>query len=171
MLNMFNQSARHSAHYSELALLRLLRIESAPNISTRQNSSMWLPKFVIYWSYFATYAAKQILVGYLTADRTLANHYVKNLQGRIISGAMTHAVERINRNPDLLPNYNISFLWDDTFADTLTGTGALTRQWRHGATAFFGPEDSCDVEARVAASWNLPMISYVSFSTLRVWPH
>lgn len=35
--------------------------------------------------------------------------------------------------------------------------------WKQGAVAFIGPEDSCQTEAMMAASINLPMISYVSF--------
>lgn len=34
--------------------------------------------------------------------------------------------------------------------------------WKQGAAAFIGPEDSCQTEAMMAASVNLPMISYVS---------
>ena len=99
-------------------------------------------------------------VGYLMADR--GKTFTKNLQGRVISGAMTYAVQKVNNDPTILAGHKLQFMWADTQADTLHGTKMLTHQWRQGALAFFGPEDSCDVEARVAASWNLPMISYVS---------
>ena len=94
------------------------------------------------------------------ADRGLT--FTKDLQGRVISGAMTYAIRKINSDPGLLAGHKLFFVWADTHADTLQSTKSLTHQWREGAVAFFGPEDSCDVEARVAASWNLPMISYVS---------
>ncbi|KAI0211263.1 hypothetical protein LSAT2_003910 [Lamellibrachia satsuma] len=97
-------------------------------------------------------------VSYLTADRTKT--FVKNKQGRIISGAMSYAIEKVNDDPDLLSEHRLGFVWADTHADTLSGTLRLTQAWKNGAVAFFGPEDSCDVEARVAAAWNLPMISY-----------
>ena len=99
-------------------------------------------------------------VGYLCADKSIG--FKLHKQGRIISGAMTYAVNKINNDPILLPKHHMNFVWNDTFADTKIGTARLTEQWKNGAVAFFGPEDSCDVEARVAASWNLPMISYVS---------
>ena len=108
----------------------------------------------------------RVLMGFLIADRT--DDFVKLKQARVISGAMTLAVERINKNPSILPRHHLEFIWSDTNADTLKGTKALTHQWRRGAAAFFGPEDSCDVEARVAAAWNLPMISYVSICAMSV---
>ena len=103
-------------------------------------------------------------VGYLTADITA--RFVKYKQGRIISGAMTWAINTVNNDPNLLKGHNLTFMWSNTQADQLVGTRELTYQWRDGAIAFFGPEDSCDVESRVAASWNLPMISYVSTSSV-----
>lgn len=105
-------------------------------------------------------AAETFILGYLTADKT--EQFVKNKQARIISGAMTWAVDTINQNSSILADHNLTFIWSNTGADQLVGTRELTYQWRSGAIAFFGPEDSCDVESRVAAAWNLPMISYVS---------
>ena len=75
---------------------------------------------------------------------------------------MSLAVNDVNSDPTILAGHQLNFIWSDNQADTLVGTRELTMQWKRGAVAFFGPEDSCDVEARVAAAWNLPMISYVS---------
>ena len=104
--------------------------------------------------------ADNFTVSYLAADRT--DRFVKLKQGRIISGAMTLAINSVNRNKNILRDHTLSFTWGDTHADTLVGTKLLTHMWANGSIAFFGPEDSCDVEARVAAAWNLPMIAYVS---------
>ena len=104
-----------------------------------------------------------VTVGYLMADMSSEYHTLK--QGRIISGAMTYAIEQINADPDLLAGHHLAFMKGDTQASTLVGTALLIQQWREGAVAFFGPEDSCDTEARVAAALNLPMISYVSAHT------
>ena len=104
--------------------------------------------------------ADNFTIGYLYSDKSKG--FIKNKQGRIISGAMTYAVNVINHNPNLLPGHTLKFIIADTYADTLHGTKMLTEQWKAGAVAFIGPEDSCDVEARVAAAWNLPMLSYVS---------
>ncbi|XP_050390613.1 receptor-type guanylate cyclase Gyc76C [Patella vulgata] len=101
---------------------------------------------------------QNITLGYLTVDK--AKGLVRGKQGRVISGAITYAVDEINSNLSLLPDININFIWNNTWDDTLISTARLTEQWSKGAVAFFGPEDSCTVEARVAAAWNLPMIAY-----------
>ncbi|XP_045214115.2 receptor-type guanylate cyclase Gyc76C-like [Mercenaria mercenaria] len=99
-----------------------------------------------------------ITVGYLTVDRTL--NFMRGKQARVISGAISYALELINNDTKILPNHRLNLIWGDTMADTLVGTRLLTDQWRKGAKVFIGLEDSCSVEAKVAAAWNLPMISY-----------
>lgn len=99
-----------------------------------------------------------ITVGYLTVDKT--DKFIRNRQGRIISGAITYALQQVNANPHILPNHTLNLIWGDTHGDTLAAVKLLTDQWKQGVVAFFGLEDSCSVEARVAAAWNLPLISY-----------
>ena len=119
-----------------------------------------LSLLLVIVSWFRIAGSDTFIIGYLTADYSAQHTSFK--QGRIISGAMTIAVQQVNNDPGLLSGHKLEFIWSDTNLDTLNGTRELTLQWQHGAVAFFGPEDSCDVEARVAAAWNLPMISYVS---------
>jgi hypothetical protein len=104
---------------------------------------------------------ENLTVSYLLADQ---GKEFSGQQGRVISGAMTYAVNQINADPNLLSDYTLQFIFTDTGADTLLGTKHVIEHWRRGAIAYFGPEDSCDTEARVAAAINLPMISYVSRS-------
>lgn len=106
---------------------------------------------------------RNVTVGYLTVDKT--DTFVRDKQGRIVSGAISYALEKINNDPALLQNYRFNLVWEDTRASTLVGTRLLTHLWRNGAVAFFGLEDSCSVEARVAAAWDLPLISYVSIAS------
>ena len=122
--------------------------------------------FLLLFMYAKTTASLNITIGYLMADRSLT--FKKNLQGRIISGAMTYVVDKINNDTTILKGHRLNFRWEDTHAVTLEGTRCLTELWKDGAVAFFGPEDSCDVEATIAASWNLPMISYVSTKDLMI---
>lgn len=44
----------------------------------------------------------------------------------------------------------------------MTGVQAVMDQWDLGVVAYIGPEDSCQVEATIAAAQNMPMISFVS---------
>lgn len=56
--------------------------------------------------------------------------------------------------------------WNDTKGETVEATKAMIDMICDGVAAFFGPEGSCHVEAVVAQSRNIPMISYVSNLTI-----
>ena len=44
----------------------------------------------------------------------------------------------------------------------------MTQMWQNeNVSVFIGPDDKCTNEALVAAAWNIPMISYVSFCRFR----
>lgn len=75
---------------------------------------------------------------------------------------MTHAVNQINADPNILANHTLNFIYADNNDNAFTSVDAFTKLWKEGAVAFIGPEDFCETEARIAASWNLPIISYVS---------
>lgn len=129
---------------------------------------LW-PLVIIYFGNCAqlllaySQAPVNITVGYLMAQYNI-NHFDfgGNLQGKIISGAMSYATEKVNNDTNLLPGHTLHFKVEDTKAQTLVGTKKVIELWKNGAIAYFGPENHCDTEARVAAALNLPMISYVS---------
>ena len=104
-----------------------------------------------------------IIIGYL------ANFYGRHSfsrQGIVISGAISYAIDVINKNrSELLGGRQLKLLYNDTAAISINGTAAVIWQWRSGAVAFFGPEDTCEVEATIAAALNLPMISYKCVSS------
>lgn len=99
---------------------------------------------------------KTLLVAYLSNVGGTDN---LRRQGLVVSGAMTYAIELINRNRTI-PGYRMAMVYRDTRGEMLHGTRAVVECRDMGAKAFFGPEDSCYVEAALAASLNLPMISY-----------
>lgn len=98
-----------------------------------------------------------IKVGYLTNIHGQNN---QQRQGIVISGAITYAIAKINNDTSKFNGKRIELIANDTEGKTLLSTSALLHQWRQGAVAFFGPEDSCEVEATIASAINLPMISY-----------
>ena len=100
----------------------------------------------------------EIKIGYLAS---VSRDSIKRFAMRI-GGAMTAAVRDLNNDPNLLPGYKVSFVWTDTGANDLESISALTQQWKDGVVAFFGPNPTCTNEARIAAAWNLPMLSAVS---------
>lgn len=115
---------------------------------------------LLAWLLMICFAAADVFtIGYLTNIHGRENPH---RQGLAISGAISYALDVVNNNSSFLKGHRLNMIYNDTEGDTLIGTNVTIQQWRTGAIAFFGPEDSCEVEATVAASLNLPMISYVS---------
>lgn len=98
-----------------------------------------------------------IKVGYLTNIHGRNN---QQRQGIVISGAITYAISKVNKDTSKFNGKRIELIANDTEGQVLLGTSAILHQWKKGAVAFFGPEDSCEVEAAIASAINLPMISY-----------
>ncbi|XP_054158024.1 receptor-type guanylate cyclase Gyc76C-like isoform X2 [Oppia nitens] len=98
-----------------------------------------------------------IKIGYLTNFHGRQN---VQRQGIVISGAITYAISKVNANATILNGRKLEFIFSDTNGSTIDGTAAILSQWKQGVVAFFGPEDSCEVEATIAAALQLPMISY-----------
>ena len=99
-------------------------------------------------------------IGYLPA--LSRKHGKKPVEGPKVSGALSFALRQINRDPSILRDHTLELKYLDNQADTLTSISALTTLWKNGSVAFFGPEETCQTEAEIAAAWNLPMYSYVS---------
>lgn len=82
------------------------------------------------------------------------------------AAAFLVAVETVNNSSSL--EFSLSVGWNDTRCSELVGISAMTEQRARGVHAFIGPgnQSFCATSARVAAAWNLPMISYVSFTLI-----
>lgn len=97
---------------------------------------------------------KRFLIGFLpalTANKGQNKHFV---------GAFVYALGRINE--DLHKHgYHIDYLMVDNKADTAASLRGLTSLYFNGTIAFIGPEDTCAIEARLAAAWNKAMIAFV----------
>lgn len=115
--------------------------------------------------YASSRPLRPIRICYMASDKT--PKFVKQKQGRIASGAMSYAVERVNADPGLLRKYGLrlEFVYIDDRADSKHAIAKMSEQWRvTDVVAFFGPENTCDVEGRLAAAWNLPIFAYVSIT-------
>ncbi|ETN60521.1 hypothetical protein AND_007856 [Anopheles darlingi] len=97
-----------------------------------------------------------LTLGYLTAVKG----DMQDKQGLTISGALTMALDDINNNPELLPNVTLALRWNDTKGETVAATRVITEMICDGVAAFFGPEGTCQTEAIVSQSRDIPMISY-----------
>ncbi|PBC33701.1 Guanylate cyclase 32E [Apis cerana cerana] len=79
----------------------------------------------------------------------------------MFNSSNTNLYRIINSDPNILPNVKLVMRWSDTRGETVEATKAMIDMICEGVAAFFGPEGSCYVEAIVAQSRNIPMISYV----------
>ncbi|KRX24280.1 Guanylate cyclase 32E [Trichinella nelsoni] len=82
-----------------------------------------------------------------------------NFSGHVLS-AHTMSLERIAK---CLQRQGLVHLSRNLQGHIISGVKATMELWQKGVIAFIGPEDSCQTEAMMAASQNLPMISYKCF--------
>lgn len=85
--------------------------------------------------------------------------------GRRFAAGITIAVEAINKDPHLLPGYNVSFVWGDSKCEERDGLAVMLDMYtktQHPVNAIIGPacSDGCKVGAMMASHWNIPIISY-----------
>ncbi|KAL1132652.1 hypothetical protein AAG570_010604 [Ranatra chinensis] len=105
-------------------------------------------------------AAEQLVVGYLTGGQRQPGdaHYPR--PGLTISGAISLAVHELNQ--DMLDplGHHLSFIVAETYGDETTSIRQTAALWTQNVTAYIGPQETCVHEAKMAAAFNLPMISY-----------
>ncbi|XP_034830780.2 guanylate cyclase 32E [Maniola hyperantus] len=85
-----------------------------------------------------------------------------------ILGALPLAVAAINRDANLLPGFTLRFISADIGRPRPTlpldkdslSLRVMTQMRDLGVVAFFGPDGTCHTEAKLAAAWNLPLISH-----------
>ena len=91
------------------------------------------------------------------------------LTGQAISGAITLAVDEINVNSSILPNHLIEFLIAETYGQENGSIRFTADMPNYNISAYIGPQETCIHEGRIAAAFNLPMISYVSIPRIYVY--
>lgn len=85
----------------------------------------------------------------------------------MISGAISLAVNEINTNGKLKEmGHSLEFIVAETFGEEVSSIRQTARLWTDKVYAYIGPQETCVHEGRMAAAFNLPMISYVSFFSL-----
>lgn len=103
-----------------------------------------------------------LLIPFKTVIPRFSNDYNR---GESFAAAMTIAVERLNAHPTLLPEHNLTFVWNDTICNELVAVREQLNQINSGVQAFIGPGCNCQTAARNAAAFNMTMLSYVSMQT------
>ena len=111
---------------------------------------------------------ERIRLGYMTGSENKAGDMFYQKPGQVISGAITLAVDEINADPNILPNHTLEILIAETMGQETESIRLAAILPSFNISAYIGPQETCVHEGRIAAAFNLPMISYVSISSLLI---
>lgn len=81
-------------------------------------------------------------------------------QGLTISGALTLALTEVNNEKLSKLNHSIEFILAETYGEEISSIRETASLWKREIYGYIGPQETCIHEGRMAAAFNLPMISY-----------
>jgi hypothetical protein len=87
---------------------------------------------------------------------------LSQIPGKQISGALTMALEEVNSRKLTKLGHKIDFVIAETYGEENTSIWQTADLWKKEVFGYIGPQETCIHEGRMSASFNLPMISYVS---------
>lgn len=85
---------------------------------------------------------------------------IKLILGLTISGALTLAVTEVNNEKLAKLNHSIEFIVAETYGEEISSIRETASLWKQDIFGYIGPQETCNHEGRMAAAFNLPMISY-----------
>ncbi|XP_038215184.1 speract receptor [Zerene cesonia] len=116
---------------------------------------------------------EKFTLGYLTGSQRQPGDMNYPRPGRVISGAISMAVEEVNEKLLKPMGHSLDFVVAETYGQEEVSIRQVAALWAANVTAFIGPQETCVHEGRMAAAFNLPMISYycrdVASSNKRVY--
>lgn len=84
------------------------------------------------------------------------------IPGLTISGAISLAVAEINLGKLKTLGHSLAFIVGETYGEEVSSIRQTASLWKSHVSGYIGPQETCVHEGRMAAAFNLPMISYVS---------
>jgi len=105
--------------------------------------------------------AEVFTLGYLTGSQRRPGNLDYQRPGITISGAISLAVEQVNAGRLRSLGHSLQFVVAETFGDEVASIRQTAALWTQQVAAYIGPQETCVHEGRMAAAFNLPMISYV----------
>ncbi|XP_071439399.1 guanylate cyclase 32E [Hetaerina americana] len=105
-------------------------------------------------------AAKVFTLGYITGSRRRPGDLEYPRPGLTISGAASLAVAEVNGEILRSMGHRLELRVAETYGEEAESIRAAARLWRDGVDAYIGPQETCVHEGRMAAAFNLPMVSY-----------
>ncbi|XP_063226249.1 guanylate cyclase 32E isoform X2 [Bacillus rossius redtenbacheri] len=103
---------------------------------------------------------ENFVLGYLTGSRRRPGDHEYSRPGLTISGAISLAVREANQGELAARGHSLSFAVAETCGEELASVRHTAALWAANVSAYIGPQETCVHEARMAAAFNLPMISY-----------
>lgn len=120
---------------------------------------------VILWLFLecvVTVSSRNFTMGYLTGSQRRPGNKGYPRPGLTISGAISLAVDEINTLHPLRNNNTLGFTVAETYGEESESIYQTALLWTQDIAVYIGPQETCVHEAKMAASFDLPMISYVS---------
>ncbi|KAM7354791.1 guanylate cyclase 32E isoform 5-T7 [Cochliomyia hominivorax] len=99
-------------------------------------------------------------LGYLTGSQRTPGNLDYQRPGITISGAITLAVKEVNKGKLKALGHSLDFIVAETYGDEVNSIRQTASLWTKQVVAYIGPQETCIHEGRMAAAFNLPMISY-----------
>lgn len=101
-------------------------------------------------------------IGYLTGAQRRPGDLEYSRPGLMISGAISVALEEVNKGPLAERGHSLDFVIAETYGEEITSVQKTADLWTKNVSVYIGPQETCEHEAFMAAAFNVPMISYVS---------
>ncbi|XP_038109583.1 guanylate cyclase 32E isoform X3 [Culex quinquefasciatus] len=115
---------------------------------------------IILTSFTVMIGGDVFTVGYLTGSQRRPGDREYARPGLQISGAITLAIEEVNSVYLSRHGHSLQFEVAETYGEEVTSIRKTADLWTRDVIAYLGPQETCVHEGRMAAAFNLPMISY-----------
>ncbi|XP_077283133.1 guanylate cyclase 32E [Arctopsyche grandis] len=111
-------------------------------------------------TFITSVISEEFLLGYLTGSVRRPGDIQYQRPGLTISGAISLAIAEVNGGPLGRLGHNLNFTVAETYGEEVASIQQTAALWAQNVSAYIGPQESCVHEGRMAAAFNLPMISY-----------
>ncbi|XP_060597382.1 receptor-type guanylate cyclase Gyc76C-like isoform X2 [Ruditapes philippinarum] len=120
---------------------------------------MTLFYFLVSFLEFYSVICENITIGYITGSQKPEDGFYRR-PGQAISGALTLALDEINNDTAILPDHKLTFLIAETRGKEFISIKETVELINKNISVYIGPQETCIHEAKIAAAFNIPMISY-----------
>ncbi|XP_046437666.1 guanylate cyclase 32E-like isoform X2 [Daphnia pulex] len=128
-----------------------------------RSSTKWLLVNILFtWFTWQQGNADKFTLGYITGSTRRQWDKEYSRPGLSISGAISLAIEDVTRHRILPGDHTLDMVVAETYGEEEESLLQTAKLWTLNVSAYIGPQESCVHEARMAAAFRLPMISYIA---------